>query len=78
VGHGWGGGALDARCGPGGGWAALLADLRGEGDPVLAALFALLAGPGDQLDPFCPAVLDEAWRRASLVDGQALDVSRAV
>jgi hypothetical protein len=51
--------------GPGGGWRALLADVRGEGHPLLAALDLDVSDPSAALgDRWCPTALDEAWRRS--------------
>jgi hypothetical protein len=52
------------RSQPGGGWPALLADIRGEGGPGTAALLSALTEPSAAFGRWGPAALDDAWREA--------------
>jgi hypothetical protein len=62
---GSGGGDHGVTHGPGGGWRALLADVRGEGHPLLAVLDADVSDPSSALvGRWCPTALDVAWRRS--------------
>jgi hypothetical protein len=54
--------------GRGGGWRALIADVRGEGDPLLAVLDVDATDPAGALAArWPPSVLDEVWRQAHLL-----------
>jgi hypothetical protein len=58
----------------GGGWPALVADVRGVGDPATAALLAALADPDDRLGPWCRTSLDAAWQAAHRQRGRRLGI----
>jgi hypothetical protein len=58
----------------GGGWPALVADVRGVGDPATAALLAALADPDDRLGPWCRTTLDAAWQAAHPQWGRRLGI----
>jgi hypothetical protein len=58
----------------GGGWPALVADVRGVGHPATAALLAAVADPDDRLGPWCRSTLDAAWQAAQPQGGRRLGI----
>jgi hypothetical protein len=58
---GWGSGVVFSPARPGGGWRALLADVRGEGASSVSMLLSLLTDPSDQRGGWSLLVLDELW-----------------
>jgi hypothetical protein len=61
---------------PGGGWRALLADVRGEGATSVSTLLAVLTDASDHHDRWSPRVLDELWvdaHRGQHTTGTAAD-----
>jgi hypothetical protein len=58
---GWGSGVVFSPARPGGGWRALLADVRGEGASSVSMLLSLLTDPSDQRGGWSLPVLDELW-----------------
>jgi hypothetical protein len=61
---GSGSGVIPIPARPGGGWRALLADVRGEGASSVSMLLALLTDASDQRGGWSQLVLDELWADA--------------
>jgi hypothetical protein len=63
---GRGSGVVPRSAPPGGGWRALLADVRGEGATPLSTLLAALTDASDRHGRWSSVELDELWTDAHL------------